>query len=268
MTTPTDRPPVLQATGIVKSFGSVVALDGVTLEVQEDEIVGLVGDNGAGKSTLVKVISGNFQPDAGEIALDGHPVRFASQADARAAGVETVYQDLSLASNLDTTANFYMGRELVRNLLGFRVLRMRDMERETQRVLGSMGIRLPSIHEKVEFLSGGQRQAVSLARFLEWGRRLILLDEPTAALGVRETGEALDLIARMHHEKHVSMVLISHNLQHVFRIADRIVVLRHGRVAGVRRTADTSPDEIVGLITGASLMADHPSVRDASGAPV
>jgi len=262
-----QAPPVLRATGLVKAFGSVVALDGVSLEVLEDEIVGLVGDNGAGKSTLVKLISGNFQPDAGEVELDGVPVRFTSPADARRAGIETVYQDLSLASTLDSTANFFMGRELVRNVLGFRVLRVRDMERETDRVLASMGIRLPSIHEKVEFLSGGQRQAVSLARFLEWGRRLILLDEPTAALGVRETSEALDLISRMHHEKHVSMVLISHNLQHVFRIADRIVVLRHGRVAGVRRTADTNPDEIVGLITGASLMAARSAEWGANDAP-
>jgi ABC-type sugar transport system ATPase subunit len=266
MTTDTERPPVLRARGIVKAFGSVVALDGVDLEVLEDEIVGLVGDNGAGKSTLIKVISGNFQPDAGELELDGRPIRLTGPADARAAGIETVYQDLSLAPNLDATANFFIGRELVRNVLGFRMLRVRDMERETRRAMDSMGIKLPSIRERVEFLSGGQRQAVSLARFLEWGRRLILLDEPTAALGVRETGEALDLIARMHHEKHVSMVLISHNLQHVFRIADRIVVLRHGRVAGVRRTADTDPDEIVRLITGASLMAARPSVEGVTDA--
>jgi ABC-type sugar transport system ATPase subunit len=140
---------------------------------------------------------------------------------------------------------------------------MQDMERQVERAVRTMGIDLPSVHEKVEYLSGGQRQAVSLARFLEWGRRLILLDEPTAALGVRETGEALDLIARMHREKRVSMILISHNLQHVFRIADRIVVLRHGRVVATRRRDDATPDEIVGLITGASLMNPRPS---ASGA--
>jgi ABC-type sugar transport system ATPase subunit len=254
---------VLRARGIVKAFGSVVALDGVDLDVHEDEIVGLVGDNGAGKSTLIKILSGNFSPDRGDIEFDGRPVHFGGPADARKAGIETVYQDLSLCPNLDTAANFFIGRELFRNLLGFKLLRIGDMQREAERTVRSMGIDLPSVHERVEFLSGGQRQAISLARFLEWGRRLILLDEPTAALGVRETGEALDLIARMHREKRVSMIFISHNLQHVFRIADRIVVLRHGRVAGARATASTSPDEIVGLITGASLMAVAPSEVEA-----
>jgi D-xylose transport system ATP-binding protein len=224
------RPVILRATGIVKAFGSVVALNGVDLEVCENEIVGLVGDNGAGKSTLIKILSGNFPADRGEIELDGQAVRFHSPADARAAGIETVYQDLSLCPNLDSTANLFIGRELIRNVLGIKVLR--------------------------KFLSGGQRQAVSLARFVAWGQRLILLDEPTAALGVRETGKALDLIAGLHRDKRISMVFISHNLQHVFRIADRIVVLRHGEVAGARMTAETTPDEIVSLITGAALMVN------------
>jgi D-xylose transport system ATP-binding protein len=255
VTDASERTVLLRVAGVSKSFGTVVALDRATLDVHHDEIVGLVGDNGAGKSTLVKILSGNFPPDRGEIIFDGAPVRFRSPADARDAGIETVYQDLSLCPNLDSAANFYVGRELYRTVLGVKLLRGREMEREADRTVREMGIRLPSIREKVEFLSGGQRQAVSLARFATWGRKLILLDEPTAALGVRETEVALDLIGRIHRDKHVSVVLISHNLQHVFRLADRIVVLRHGEVVGTRETKSTTPDEVVGLITGASLMA-------------
>jgi D-xylose transport system ATP-binding protein len=248
------RPVLLRVDGVSKAFGSVVALNHASLEVCENEIVGLVGDNGAGKSTLIKILSGNFPADQGEITLDGERVRFTSPAEARKAGIETVYQDLSLCANLDSAANFFIGRELYRNVLGLKVLRRAEMERQADQLVREMGINLPSVREKVEFLSGGQRQAVSLARFIAWGRKLILLDEPTAALGVRETEKALDLIARMHREKGVSMILISHNLQHVFRIADRIVVLRHGEVVGIRETKQATPDEIVGLITGASLM--------------
>jgi ribose transport system ATP-binding protein len=251
---PEGTRPLLQVREVVKAFGGVVALNGVTLDVQADEILGLVGDNGAGKSTLIKILSGNFPPDRGQIELDGRPVRFTSPADARAAGIETVYQDLSLCPNLDTTANFFIGRELYRNVLGLHVLRKREMEAESRRLVEQLGIDLPSVRTRVDYLSGGQRQAVSLARFVAWGRKLILLDEPTAALGVRETAKALDLIAQLHRDKHVSMVLISHNLQHVFRIADRILVLRHGEVVGTKVTSETDPDEIVSLITGAALM--------------
>jgi ABC-type sugar transport system ATPase subunit len=251
---PAASHPLLRATGLVKAFGSVVALNGVDLDVQANEIVGLVGDNGAGKSTLIKVLSGNFPPDLGEIEFDGRPVRFHSPADARHAGIETVYQDLSLCPNLDTTSNFFIGRELYRSILGIKVLRKRDMEREATELVKGLGIDLPSVRELVQFLSGGQRQAVSLARVVAWEQKLILLDEPTAALGVRETAKALDLIAQLHRDKRISMVFISHNLQHVFRIADRIVVLRHGEVAGSRVTAETTADEIVSLITGAALM--------------
>ena len=246
--------PLLSVRGVAKAFGGVVALNGAEFDVGTDEIVGLVGDNGAGKSTLIKILSGNFPPDRGHIELEGQRVRFVSPADARAAGIETVYQDLSLCPNLDTTANFFIGRELYRNVLGLRVLRKREMEAQATKLVQGMGIDLPSVRTRVEFLSGGQRQAVSLARFVAWGRKLILLDEPTAALGVRETATALDLIAQLHRDKHVSMILISHNLQHVFRIADRIVVLRHGTVVGSKTTAETSPEEIVSLITGAALM--------------
>jgi D-xylose transport system ATP-binding protein len=253
---PQTAMPLLQARGLVKAFGSVVALNGVDIDVFQDEIVGLVGDNGAGKSTLIKILSGNFPPDRGEIEFDGRRVRFRSPSEARAAGIETVYQDLSLCPNLDSTANLFVGRELYRNVLGMKVLRHRDMEREADQLVRSLGIALPSVRERVEFLSGGQRQAVSLARFVAWGQKLILLDEPTAALGVRETAKALDLIAQLHRDKRVSMIFISHNLQHVFRIVDRIVVLRHGEVVGTRVKTETTADEIVSLITGAALMVN------------
>jgi D-xylose transport system ATP-binding protein len=245
---------LLRARSIVKAFGAVLALNGVDLDVKENEVVGLVGDNGAGKSTLIQILSGNFQADHGEIEFDGQPVRFDSPADARHAGIETVYQDLSLCPNLDSTANLFIGREICWNFLGLQVLRRRAMEREATALIRDLGIDLPSVRTRVDFLSGGQRQAVSLARFVAWGRKLVLLDEPTAALGVRETAKALNLIEKLHRDKGVSMIFISHNLLHVFRVADRIVVLRHGEVAGSRVTAETSPDEIVALITGADLM--------------
>jgi ribose transport system ATP-binding protein len=246
---------LLRARGIVKVFGAVVALNGVDLDVGENEIVGLVGDNGAGKSTLIQILSGNFQPDDGELEFGGQPVRFESPADARNAGIETVYQDLSLCPNLDSTANLFIGREITRSVLGVKFLRRGAMQAEAAELIRSLDIDLPSVRTRVDFLSGGQRQAVSLARFVAWGRKLVLLDEPTAALGVRETAKALKLVEKLHRDTGVSMILISHNLQQVFRIADRIVVLRHGEVAGSRVTAETTPDEIVSLITGSDLMA-------------
>jgi len=245
---------LLRARSIIKVFGAVVALNGVDLDVRGDEILGLVGDNGAGKSTLIQILSGNFQPDLGELEFDGRPVRFESPADARQVGIETVYQDLSLCPNLDSTANLFIGREITRNVLGLKFLRRRAMEAEAAELIRDLDIDLPSVRTRVDYLSGGQRQAVSLARFVAWGKKLVLLDEPTAALGVRETAKVLNLVERLHADKGVPMILISHNLQHVFRIADRIVVLRHGQVAGTRVTSQTTPDEIVSLITGSDLM--------------
>ena len=242
---------ILRVEGVTKYFGSVMALNNVNLEVYEDEVVGLVGDNGAGKSTLIKIISGNFPPDKGEIYLEGRKVSFKSPVEARQMGIETVYQDLSLCENLDSVSNLFIGRELSRNIVGFKVLQKREMERKTIEVLESIGINIPSVRDKVEYLSGGERQAVALGRFVAWGKKLILLDEPTAALGIRETRKALDLVAKVRKEKGVSMIFISHNLQHVFEVVDRIIVLRHGEVVGIREKKLTTPDEIVSFITGA-----------------
>ena len=242
---------VLKCAGISKNFGSVVALNNVSLEVYENEIVGLVGDNGAGKSTLIKIISGNFPPDKGELFLEGKKVSFKSPEESRREGIETVYQDLSLCENLDSISNLFVGREIYKKFLGFRILQQKDMERRTIDVLNEIDIEIPSVREKVEYLSGGQRQAVSLARFVAWSKKLILLDEPTAALGVRETRKALDLVMKIRKEREISIIFISHNLPQIFEMVDRIVVLRHGEVVGIREKEKTNPDEIVSLITGA-----------------
>jgi D-xylose transport system ATP-binding protein len=256
-----DRRVILKAEGISKYFGSVMALNHVSLSVYEDEVVGLVGDNGAGKSTLVKIISGNFPPDQGALFLEEKKVSFKNPSDARAMGIETVYQDLALCENLDAISNLFIGREICKKFLGFEILQKRAMEAEAAEILSKIGTNFPSVRTKVETMSGGQRQAVALGRFVGWGRKLVLLDEPTAALGVRETGHVLELVAKTRKEKGVSMILISHNLQHVFQIADRIVVLRHGEVVGTRVTTKTTPDEIVSMITGAILINKEPESK-------
>jgi len=251
---------LLKIDHISKNFGSVTALQDINFEIYENEIVAIVGDNGAGKSTLIKIISGNFSPDNGEMFFDGKKIILKSPSDARKLGIETVYQDLSICNNLDSVANLYIGREIYKNILGLRVLKIREMKAKAMRTLGSVGINIPSVDEKVEYLSGGQRQAVILARFLEWGKRLILLDEPTAALGVRETKQVLELVRKTKAErKEASFVLISHNLQQVFEIADRIIVLRLGKVIGIRETLKTNSDEIVSLITGSIFINSNKS---------
>jgi D-xylose transport system ATP-binding protein len=249
--------PLLSIRGVKKAYGTIEALRGVSFDIYHNEIVGLVGDNGAGKSTLIKTISGNFPPDSGEIFFEGKRVHFRSPVDARAAGIETVYQDLSLCENLDSLSNLFVGRELYRRFLGFKFLQTRAMEEETAPTLERIGIQMPSVRERVQYLSGGQRQAVSLGRFVAWGRKLVLLDEPTAALGVRETRKALDLVTAVQREKGISVIIISHNLQQVFELVDRIIVLRLGEVVGVRERRKTSPDDIVSLITGAAFVTNR-----------
>lgn len=242
---------ILKVEGIFKNFGSVSALCNVSFEIYKNEIVGLVGDNGAGKSTLIKIISGNFLPDKGNIYLKGEKVVFNNTMDAKRMGIETVYQDLSLCSNLNSVSNLFIGREIVKNIMGLRILLNKEMEQKTIEIVKKMDINLPSVKERVEFLSGGQRQAIALGRFVGWSENLALLDEPTAALGVRETKKVLELLLKIREEKKLSMILISHNLQHVFEVADRIIVLRLGEIAGIRDKKNTDPDEIVSLMTGA-----------------
>jgi D-xylose transport system ATP-binding protein len=249
--------PLLRIENVTKRFGSVTALQNVTFEMYANEVVGLVGDNGAGKSTLIKIISGNFPPDEGSMYFEGKQVHFHSPSDARQLGIETVYQDLSICDNLDSTANIFIGRELTRGLPWLGLLDSRKMTNKAADVLGKVGISLPSAGERVEYLSGGQRQAVALGRFVAWGNKLALLDEPTAAVGVRETRHVLDLI-KSTKKTDIGIILISHNLQQVFEVVDRIIVLHHGEVVGIREKAKTDPDEIVSLITG-SIFVQRPN---------
>ncbi|HEX6012180.1 MAG TPA: ATP-binding cassette domain-containing protein [Geminicoccaceae bacterium] len=240
--------PLLRLERVGKRYGAVTALEGVSFDVHPGEVLALLGDNGAGKSTLVKIIAGAVAPSTGHLILDGKVVSFASPAEAKAAGIETVYQDLSLCPNADVVANFFMGRELVRRFLWFSWLRERAMEGETAKALAGIGARVPSLRSRVETLSGGQRQAIELARFVHWGGRLVLLDEPFAALGVTQTRRGLELI-ELVKSRGVAVVVITHNVLHAFQVADRIVVLHQGRVAGVRRRRETGHDDIVALIT-------------------
>jgi simple sugar transport system ATP-binding protein len=246
---------MLRAEAISKSFGAVVALNDVTLDIVAGAITGLVGDNGAGKSTLVKVISGVTRQDAGTITFDGRRVDFASPAEARANGIETVYQDLALAGNMAVWANLYLGREIVRGPRFMQVLDKRAMISRTDEMLRQFIANVPPIDEPVEALSGGQRQIVAIARAGAWGSKLILMDEPTAALGVAETRAVEDAIRGLK-ARDLTILVISHNLDQIFRITDRIVVLRRGRMIGARETRATKPDEIVGMITGAVAPAE------------
>jgi len=247
--------PLLSIQNVGKRYGAVTALEDVSFDVHAGEVMALLGDNGAGKSTLIKIIAGAQPPSSGRLVLDGREVRFASPADAKEAGIETVYQDLSLCPNVDVVANFFMGRELVRRVAGLQWLREREMEAETAKALKDLGTRVPSLRARVDTLSGGQRQAIELARFVHWGGRLVLLDEPFAALGVTQTRRGLELIEQVK-QKGVAVIVITHNVLHALQVADSVVVLHQGRVAGVRRRHETGHEELVALITtGGGMLA-------------
>jgi D-xylose transport system ATP-binding protein len=238
--------PLLELRGVSKRFGAVQALSGVDFHVDPGEVVAVVGDNGAGKSTLVKVISGIHAPDEGEYRFDGEPVRVSSAQDAASLGVATVYQDLALADNLDVVANLFLGRE--RTIAGVQ-LDETPMESQAHELLGTLSTTIPSVRTEVASLSGGQRQQVAIARSLLGEPKVVLLDEPTAALGVPQTAQVLDLIGRLR-DRGLGVVVISHNLADVFAVADRIYVLYLGRPAGDLRTADVSREDVVAAITG------------------
>jgi ABC-type sugar transport system ATPase subunit len=213
-------------------------------------VVAIVGDNGAGKSTMIKIMSGLYQPDSGEIVVHAQPTVLSDPMHARRMGIETVYQDLALVDARDIVSNVFLGRELTRE--GFPVmLDKRRMALRTREILGLLKVSLPPLYTPVGVLSGGQRQAVAICRALGWGSKIVLMDEPTAALGVKESGQVLDLIRRMR-DVGTSIALIAHNLEHVFSVADRLVVMRGGRVVGVRRRNETSREDIVALVTGAA----------------
>lgn len=237
--------PVLEARQIAKHFGGVTALTGVDIALNRSEIVALVGDNGAGKSTLVKILSGVHLPDEGEILVDGRQTRIDSPQRAMHLGISTVFQDLALVNERDVAHNMFLGREPCR--FGFFVDRRR-MRREARRTITALRVGLPSVRARVGSLSGGQRQAIAVARAWQQGGLITLLDEPTAALGVREAAKVMDLMVTLRAEGH-ALLLISHNLESVFELADRIIVLRHGRKIADVAAADTSRHDIISLIT-------------------
>jgi fructose transport system ATP-binding protein len=244
---------VLEARGIVKRYGSVTALDGVDFELRAGEIMAVIGDNGAGKSSLIKALSGALVPDEGEILLDGNPVHFRSPLDARAQGIETVYQDLAVAPAMSIAENLFLGRELKRpGILGslFQMIDKRRMLQEATAHMKDLQIGIRSMKQAVETLSGGQRQGVAVARSAAFARHVVILDEPTAALGVKESNMVLELIRRVR-DRGLPVILISHNMPHVFEIADRIHIQRLGRRAALVNTRDIHMSEAVAIMTGA-----------------
>lgn len=243
---------MLRAEHMTKRFGGLVAVDDVSIQLFRGEVVGLVGDNGAGKSTLIKMISGVYQPDGGEIFMDGNKVEINGPREARNMGIETIYQDLALAENLDVGSNIFLGRELKNRYLAgvIKTLDRRKMYQESVEVLKKLDIHVPSLTQQIRNLSGGQRQAVAIARSIYWNARLMIMDEPTAALGVAEQQKVLMLV-RTLAEQGVPVIIISHNMQDVFAVADRIVILRRGKKVAERVAEETTPDEIVSLMVGA-----------------
>jgi fructose transport system ATP-binding protein len=259
--------PVLEARGVVKTFGHVVGLAGVDLALYPGEVLAIIGDNGAGKSTLIKCLSGAMTPDAGEILLNGTPVSFSSTQDARAAGIETVYQTLAVAPALDIASNLFLGREQRRaGILGsvFRMLDTGGMRKQAKEEIDSLGIStLQNIGQAVETLSGGQRQAVAVARAAAFGGKVVILDEPTAALGVRETGQVLRLVRDLR-SRGLGVILISHNMPNVFEVADRIQIQRLGRSAGVITPRSHTPAEAVAIMTGATTLEQVAATKEAA----
>lgn len=249
--------PLLVLDNIRKNFGAIEALKGVSFSIGKGEVVALLGDNGAGKSTLVKIISGGLEPTSGRMLFEGRDYLAKTPADAKAAGVETVYQDLSLCTNVDVVANFFMGREITRRVLGVPFLDERAMEKVVGDALANAGTRIPSLRSKVEHLSGGQRQAIELNRFVHWGGKLVLLDEPFAALGVEQTRRGLEMIRHVANQG-IGVVIITHIMQQAFQVADRIVVIRQGVVAGDVATNKTNADAVIEMITGQSLAGAGP----------
>jgi len=245
--------PVLEARGLVKRYGQVTALDGTDFELRPGEILAVIGDNGAGKSTLIKALAGAIAPDEGEILLEGVPVHFKTPMEARRLGIETVYQDLAVAPALDIASNLFLGRELRRRGPLGSVLRMLDkgrMRNEAARQMAKLKIGIGSTTQAVETLSGGQRQGVAVARAAAWARRLVIMDEPTAALGVKESGMVLDLIRRIN-ARGLPVILISHNMPFVFELADRIHIQRLGRRIAVVTPQSHTMSEVVAIMTGA-----------------
>jgi len=241
---------ILTAQGLTKSFGGVHALRGASITMRRGEVTALIGDNGAGKSTLVRCLSGIHRPDSGTITLDGAPVELASPLAARAHGIETVQQNLALVEDLTVWQNFFIGRELTRGVGPLRFLDRQAMREKAATMLSGLAVNAPPVTSRVRRLSGGQRQAVAIARAAGWGSSIVIMDEPTAALGVQETARVEEVVRRLR-DSGVAVLLISHNFDQVLRLAQHVWVMRAGQAVAERRTSDTSGDELVALITGA-----------------
>ncbi len=253
--------PLLEVKNITKRFGGLTAVDNMDMKVFPSEVVGLLGDNGAGKSTLIKVISGVYHADLGTIFFEGKKVRIDNPMDALRIGIETLYQDLALAENLNVYANIFLGREKLKRFLGLvNVLDHNYMLNESKKVLDRLEIEVPSLKNQIRTLSGGQRQAVAISRSIYWNAKFLIMDEPTAALGVAEQKNVLDLVKTLSSQG-VPVIIISHQLHDVFSVATRLVIMRRGKKVAERITKDTTTDEIVGLIVG-SLPGDYGDVND------
>ena len=256
---PTATEAVLAARGVSHYYGSLAALQDVDIEVRRGEVVGLVGDNGAGKSTLLKILCGAVRPTQGSLFVDGEEVSFHSPRESRDKGIEVVYQDLALATELSVAENIFLGRETRRRSFIGRRLRVLDrstMAREAGRALASLGIGISDVRARTGLLSGGERQAVAVARAVTWGQKVLLLDEPTAALAVVEQRKIEDLVREVRKQD-IGVILVSHNLRQVYELCDRVHVLLHGRIAGVLPQRDATPEELVRWITGVAVESGH-----------
>ena len=241
----------LAVSSVSKAYGGVAAVQDVTLEFPAGSVTAIVGDNGAGKSTLIKILSGVLQPDSGHLEMGGKPVRFSSPATARALGVETVHQDLALADHRDVAENLFMGRELVGP---FGILATRRMRAEATKAIADLQVRIPSVRQEVRRLSGGQRQAIAIGRAVHWGSKVLIMDEPMAALGLQEAGRVQELIGLLR-ERLITQIIVSHNLDHVFTLSTRIAVMRLGRLVAVKDTAETDHEDIVRAVAGLTVNA-------------
>jgi simple sugar transport system ATP-binding protein len=245
-----DQDDVLVVEGLRKSFGSVRAVKEASIRLPRGKVTALIGDNGAGKSTLIRCLSGVHRSDAGTVELDGHPVSFHTPTEARDAGIETVHQNLALVDDLTVWQNLFLGRERTRGFGPFQLLDRRRMRKEAKEMVSALAINVPSVTSRVRRLSGGQRQAVSIARAAGWGSKIVIMDEPTAALGVQETARVEELIRGLR-DGGMTILLISHNFDQIMRIADGVWAMRAGTSVGYRDIADTTGEELVGLVTGA-----------------
>jgi len=239
----------LAVRGVSKVFGGIAALNGVDVEFPRGSVTAIMGDNGAGKSTLMKVLSGVYTADSGIMEINGKPVLLRSPHDARRAGIETVHQDLSLADHRDVAANLFLGRELAHRIGPVNVLRVKAMRHDADVALKELSVDIPSVRTEVRLLSGGQRQAIAIARAVHFGCSVLIMDEPMAALGLREAKSVQDMISDLSR-RGITQIIVSHNLDHTFAVTDRIVVFRQGRVVGTRNTADTTPAEVLHMING------------------